>query len=126
MTTDEILGNAGLKDVTKGFPVSLGGFLFLRLKGLRDVEFSERTPFSSLCGEVRLYSRLVRYSMRGACAESKWTDVFSKQRETRLPNIQNFGGLLSFFLALFFFLLSNCLPCFNVHNVGKFEEKQAR
>ena len=33
LTTDDILGRAGLKDVTKGCSVSLGGFLFVLLKG---------------------------------------------------------------------------------------------
>ena len=33
LTTDDILESAGLKDCDKGFSVSPGGFLFLRLKG---------------------------------------------------------------------------------------------
>ena len=33
LTTDDILGDTGLKDVDKVCSFSLGGFLFLRLKG---------------------------------------------------------------------------------------------
>ena len=41
LTADDILGNAGLKDVTKVFDQSWR-FSFLAVEGLRDVELSER------------------------------------------------------------------------------------
>ena len=41
LTTDDILGNAGLKDVTKGVRSVLADF-FLAVQGFRDVELSER------------------------------------------------------------------------------------
>ena len=49
-TTDDILGNAGLKDVTKGVRSVLADFC--SCEGLRDVELSERDShlFVVRCG----------------------------------------------------------------------------
>ena len=48
LTTDDIVGSAGLKDVTKGVRSVLADFCFaVDIEGLRDVELGERDSRSA-------------------------------------------------------------------------------